>query len=616
MSKKLITFSLVLILVVVSLFAACKATSTSSTTSAIAPTQSATTAVTSTPVSTQAKWWETMWGTPEYGGTIITGSNNLPTNFDPYNWMSGGGEVYENLWIVDPTLDRRTQIDLTDDWTIYTNWKSNLAESWDWEKPDTMVVHLRQDVHWQDKPPVNGRQFTADDVVWHFDRMLGTGSGFTTPNPFLAARHGSLQKVTARDKFTVVFTFGTTSEFVNSEAIREGQLHSYEAPEVYAMGHPITPAGGGGGPPGPPGGGGAALNSALNDWHNVVGTGAFMLTDSVAASSVTYTKNPKYWAYDERYPQNKLPYIDTLKNIYLADTATSEAALRTGKIDMMQNISWQDADSLNKSNPELKKTIMIQPAQGLCCRCDRKPFSDINVRKALQLAFNLPEISKGYYGGTSGPIPMGMINPSVCKGMAIPYDQWSQELKDEYSFNPTKAKQLLADAGYPNGLQATCDVTLGMGDLQLSQVFKAYLKDIGVDINLVSMDGSVLMNMIMAKKSDDLVEWTTAQTMPPLMGMQMYVSTEPTNVFMQNDPVFDQMVKDCNTSNTIEEADQRINAVDQYFLTHHWFITTFLNNLYVYWQPYLKGYCGEKALTKGYNARYWIDQAQKKSMGR
>ena len=45
----------------------------------------------------------------------------------------------------------------------------------------------------------------------------------------------------------------------------------------------------------------------------MVGTGAFMLTDYVEASSFTFTKNPNYWGYDEKYPDNRLPYIDQLR---------------------------------------------------------------------------------------------------------------------------------------------------------------------------------------------------------------------------------------------------------------------------------------------------------------
>jgi len=78
----------------------------------------------------------------------------------------------------------------------------------------------------------------------------------------------------------------------------------------------------------------------VNDWHHAIGTGPFILKDFVSGSAATLVSNPNYWGYDERYPQNKLPYIDTLKVLIIPDQATALAALRTGKVDV---IGWDFA---------------------------------------------------------------------------------------------------------------------------------------------------------------------------------------------------------------------------------------------------------------------------------
>ena len=52
----------------------------------------------------------------------------------------------------------------------------------------------------------------------------------------------------------------------------------------------------------------------VKDWRNLVGTGPYMLTDRVEESSITYEKNPDYWGYDEKYPENRLPYTDKHKD--------------------------------------------------------------------------------------------------------------------------------------------------------------------------------------------------------------------------------------------------------------------------------------------------------------
>jgi ABC-type transport system substrate-binding protein len=84
-----------------------------------------------------------------------------------------------------------------DDWTLdpaifnyHLSFRSNeyvkgyLAESWEFPDPNTYLVKLRKGVHWQDIPPVNGREFTADDVAYHYNRLYGLGGGFTKPSPY------------------------------------------------------------------------------------------------------------------------------------------------------------------------------------------------------------------------------------------------------------------------------------------------------------------------------------------------------------------------------------------------------------------------------------------------
>ena len=84
-----------------------------------------------------------------------------------------------------------------------------------------------------------------------------------------------------------------------------------------------------------------------------------MITDLVPGSSITWTKNPNYWGYDEKYPENRLPYIDKLVALIMKEKETVVAALRTAKIDFAgpQGASYlrtvDQAESLMRTNPEL-----------------------------------------------------------------------------------------------------------------------------------------------------------------------------------------------------------------------------------------------------------------------
>ena len=110
-----------------------------------------------------------------------------------------------------------------------------LGTSWEFTDPLTYVVHLRQGIHWQNIAPANGREFVADDVVFHFDRRLGWGHGYTTPSPYYAAATiwQSLKSVTAPDKYTVVFKLAGVSEESICETLQGGGGDEYyESPEA------------------------------------------------------------------------------------------------------------------------------------------------------------------------------------------------------------------------------------------------------------------------------------------------------------------------------------------------------------------------------------------------
>ncbi len=132
-----------------------------------------------------SNWWDKL-GKPQYGGEItIRASRNLE-NFDPY-FSEGLTSIYggwmERLVADDWTLDPAVW-DFKFPWHPSKYLKGQLAESWEFPDPSTHVLHLRKGIHWQNIPPANGREFTADDVVSHYVRLFGIDGGITKPSPF------------------------------------------------------------------------------------------------------------------------------------------------------------------------------------------------------------------------------------------------------------------------------------------------------------------------------------------------------------------------------------------------------------------------------------------------
>ena len=466
---------------------------------------------------------------------------------------------------------------------------------------------MRQGIHWQNIPPVNGREFTASDEVYHYDRCLGLGAGFTTVSPFMggASQYAPLKTVTATDKYTVVFKWSIANpEYINEIMEAVGGLMGTEAPEVIQQW------------------------GNMNDWHHAIGTGSFMITDFVDGSSATLVKNPNYWGYDERYPQNKLPYVDGLKYLIIPDQATALSALRTGKIDIMDLMPLQVAQSMQKTNPEiLQIAVPMSTCLTIDPRNDVKPFNDIRVRQAMQMAIDLPTIASTYYGGSAPPYPSSLTS-NYMTGYGFPYSQWPQSLKDEYAYNPTTAKQLLAAAGYPNGFN-TDAVADSSGDLDLLQVVKAYFAAVGINMDIRTMDPTSWVSFVqIGHKADQLIVRANSgelgSTGAPVAQFPKYQTGASTNWMMISDPVYDAFIPASMAASTVDAYKQVLTDANKYITQHHFVISLLEPSVFALYQPWLKGYNAQSKavndaaspnLVSFYAARFWIDQNMKTSMG-
>jgi peptide/nickel transport system substrate-binding protein len=593
--RKLRFVFLIILVIMTSFLAACSSSTkitSSTTTDAIQTTKTielttqplakttkpSTTSALPTTSTTVANWWDKL-GVPKYGGTLNWRLADLPNQFDPYNYISLVGYQFEGLFMLDWKLDRSVW-DFKSGWNPPEYWTGLLAESWEWPDQQTMIIHLRKGVHWQNKAPLNGREFTAYDVEYHFDRVLGTGHGFTEPDPYYKGWIGPWEKATATDKYTIEFKFKNPSAIINLWSMFEKTTQFIEAPE-------------------------SVEQNLLKDWQDTVGTGPWMLIDYVTDSSLELTKNPNYWGVDERHPNNKLPYVDNVKVLRIADIATSTAALRTGKIDFMDSLDWQQAKTILNTNPELQQSKVNQQGFNLMPRDDLSPFTDIKVREALQMSLDLATIAKSHYGGTVDGKPAGMISPAF-KGYVNPYDQWPQELQNEFSYNVTEARKLMTEAGYPNGFKTNC-LAISTMDMDLLQIIKAYFLDIGVDMEINTMEFGPAFALVRAGKTDGFWMWYGAGT-PPLIAIENNVSK--VSLAHHNDLAFDVIVEKFRKSTTTAEAQQYVKEADMYWIQHHYTIETFPRASFTLWQPYLRGFSGEFDAGNNpyYWARFWINR--------
>jgi len=568
-----------------------------STTTSAKPSASTTAAATTTSavvtsaVPKEAQWWD-KFGEPKYGGTItVVNPGILTISFDNYSLIGSGDQWWleslfsQNVW----TLDRS-------EWNYAAGFippqycSGCLVDTWEQTDPQTVVLHLRQGIHFQNKAPVNGREFTAYDVQAHYNRVLGTGDGYTTKSPTYMGASPNWEKVVAVDKYTAKLTFTRPTGILGVMSVMaEMSMNTIEAPEWVALKKTVTTGG-----------------NPLEDWHNAVGTGAWILTDYVSNSSLTYSKNPDYWGYDERYPKNKLPYADTIKKLLIADDTTKLAALRTGKLDRWDNVTQINYKAATESNSEIKYLQNTPPVFGVTFRVDKVPFTDIRVRKAMQMALDNETIAKS--NGVNY-LPCGLVSIAM-KGFNYAYAAWPQSLKDEYSYNITEARKLLTEAGYPNGFNTNVVIGPNAG-IANYEVLKAYFTQIGINMEIKVIDDATLRAYTATGKHDQLAYGQANMGGSPTNVLSRYDGNNTSlNLSRVNDPTYQSLLGQLAAATNINDLAELVSKCDKLTVEGHWNTISPGVPQYNMWSSRLKGFSGVEGTMYAQGgwlfARLWI----------
>jgi peptide/nickel transport system substrate-binding protein len=438
--------------------------------------------------------------------------------------------------------------------------EGDLAESWTQPNDTTYVFKLRRGVKWHPKPPVNGRELTADDVVYSMDRFR-TVKG--NANAYMLA---SVDKVEAVDKYTVRFTL--KEPFVWFLDVLANPMAACivakEAVEKFGD---------------------------LKKWEAVIGTGPWMLDSYRPNVGYTYVRNPGYFVPG-------LPYIDRVEAVVDEDNASRMAAFLGGKYDLgwenpgtINRVDWvQIKDVLKQRRPGLK--VMESPSNVMShiyTRTDKAPFSDIRVRRAMSMAINRQAYIDATFEG------VGSYNPPVPAALndwAIPFDQLG-EGGQWYKHDPTAAKKLLAEAGSPNGFSATLDFTT-YGSTVLVDQMQLILKDlkaVGIDAKLNQKEYGAYISTTFYGKYDAMAFGPQTPFLDPdnfLYGQ--YYPGETKNHGIINDPVVADMLVRQRRTLDIAKRREVIYGIQKYLAKQQYYIQM-PSAVYVFvWDGAVKNY--------------------------
>ena len=539
---------------------------------------------------------------PRYGGTFVLARGDDIWSFDEaaIQWNQA---VCYSLHLTNEEL-------VTGDWTkgaIGTGeagWRINeffghlsvplLAESWEIPDDETVIFHLQKGVHYALNPAseasqlVGGRELVADDVVWSWNQV------FVTPGVMVdiyTPEQAAVCSVTAPDKYTVVVKW--LPGYARETLRHVGDYCSIMPPEV------------------------AEEYGDFSEWQNSVGTGPFMLVDYVPGSSVTFVRNPNYWRQHPLYG-DQMPYLDGVKWLIIPDSSTRMSAMRTGKIDLL-GVGWENAKDIAKTNPELTWASSPPTMSALLfMRTDKPelPFYDQRVRQALQLGLNNQEIIDEYYGGNAVLVNHPLVPMPEFEGMYTPLEELPGTVQELYGYDPEKAKQLLAEAGYPDGF--TTEIICSAGFVDLLSIVKYDWEQIGVTLNLEVKEGAVYNSMGYRRNHKEMYIGYGIDSTP-----SSWVNFGPDNTgnrSMIDDPRVNEAIEDwLRYSSDWDKLCQIARDIYPYILEQAWTVPMPAAYSYTAWWPWLKDYHGEDAVGyynwSNYSQYLWLDQDLKKEMG-
>ncbi len=313
-----------------------------------------------------------------------------------------------------------------------------LAERWEVIDDLTVRFYLRDNVYFS-----NGEKLTAEDVRYSLQRATQERGSASMFSAFDGEGTKAVDELTVDVKvkypFAPIYNYLASSrgDIINKKAMEEMGAEAYG--------------------------------------RNPVGTGSFILKDWITGDSLVLERNEKYW--DEKPVFNKLVYR------VITEPANRAIELETGGVDIIYDVATNDVARLSGSD----KTKVIQGPgykfSYITMNMSLEPFNDIRVREALAISLNMSDIVDSVYSG-SAKLADSLIAPTV----------FGYKKVGPYEYNPEKAKQMLAEAGYANGLKVVLMTNEDRNFMDVAEIAQSMWKEIGIDTEVQIMEQATLLS--------------------------------------------------------------------------------------------------------------------------
>lgn len=331
-----------------------------------------------------------------------------------------------------------------------------LATGYEWIDNTTIEFDLREGVTFHD-----GSEFNADDVVYTFNHVSNPENAVVTQANVEWIDHAEKLdpykvRIKLKEPFPAALEYFATALHI----VPDG--HYDDAPEVTG-----------------------SDGAAAKDYGSVapIGTGPYKLEELEAGKRITLVRNEDYF---EGSPKGQ-PQIDKLVFRTIPSLETRIAELMTGGIDWLWDVPKDQAEHLSDvptvevvNAPTMRISYLQFDAVG---KSGETPVTDPLVRQAISYAIDRPAIVENLVGGSS----------EVIHAACFPTQFGCTEDLKKYEYDPEKAKELLAEAGYPDGF--SIDI-YAYRQREFTEAVINYLSQIGIDANLKYMQYKALAQLV------------------------------------------------------------------------------------------------------------------------
>jgi peptide/nickel transport system substrate-binding protein len=430
----------------------------------------------------------------------------------------------------------------------------DLAEKWDISADGkTYTFTLRKGVKFH-----SGRELSSSDVKYSFDRL--TDKATASPNASLLAPVDSI--VTPDDSRVIITLKAADASFLTNLTGPATVIINRDAVEK---------------------------NGDLTKTAD--GTGPFIFKEYVPNTRVVLERNPDYW-------ESGKPYVDGIEMTIASDDTSRTAAVRTGTVDFIEYAPLKDIPSLKADSSLVLAGDQNTNIRFVGLNVTRKPFSDLKVRQAIAAAVDRDAVL--------GPAVFGFGTPTL---ELFPPGYWAGLGTKPSAPDIAKAKQMLADAGYPSGFKTTILSWSQYSFLSnAAVVFQEQLKQIGIDADLNLEENAAFIKDFLDNNFDLTVSGTSAYVDPNDIYLRNFGSNQPSNAVRYSNPQADELIAAGVATTDQAKRKQIYQQLQQLLLDDLPWINLYIAQQFEAMKTYVKGYSHIPTGTNYTFKDVWLDK--------